>query len=127
MGKKNYAGSINLAKLKHVVREQKGKNGIVKVVIIPLDANYIEEKDGNLYMSVNVHTNDEQNEYKQNGFISQQAPSAVYKEASDEQKEEFKNLPILGNIKDFSQSSNEQPTGAVQESPGVDADDSLPF
>ena len=76
-------------------------------------------------MPVRVLARSEQDDYGQNGFISQSVDSKVYKDASDEQKEEFKKLPILGNIKDFSSNSGESNT--VEESDNTDFNDDLPF
>lgn len=131
MSDKRYSGSIALSKLKNVQREMKGKDGkMQKVIIIPIAANHLTEgKEGAVYMAVSVLTKEEQDKYKQNGFISQQVDSKVYKSASDEEKEAFKDLPILGNIKDFSQGSGDSAaaSGAVGEDFETPMNHELPF
>ena len=125
---KNYSGSIALTKLKHVVMEKKGKGGKkVKGLFIPIEANILEEgKENAIYMAVRVIARNEADQYGQHGFISQSAPSAVYKAATEEEKEEFKKLPILGNIKDFS-ASDENNNAAAETTFDADGDDDLPF
>ena len=83
--------------------------------------------DDKVYLNVSVLTHDEPDKYGQNGFIAQRVDSKTYKEASDEQKEEFKKLPILGNIKDFSDSSANDSSGTVKEPLGTKETDDLPF
>ena len=120
---KNYSGSIALTKLKHVVR--KSKKG-AKIIVIPVEENYlVEGKDNAFYMPVRVITKAEEDQYGQHGFVSQSVDSKVYNAASEEEKEEFKKLPILGNIKDFSGGGNDSSGAADNE---IEAsDDDLPF
>ena len=124
---KSYSGSLELTKLKNVVREMPGKDGKKKkVIIIPVEDNHlVEGKDNRFYMPIRVLSRAEQDDYGQNGFISQSVDSKVYKQASDEQREEFKKMPILGNIKDFSSGGGESNT--VTESENTDLSDDLPF
>jgi hypothetical protein len=125
---KNYTGSIALTKLTHAVQEMKGKDGKPKkCIIIPVDDNYlVAGKDNAFYLPVSVVVRDEQDQYGQNGFISQQVGSKTYKDASEAQREEFKKLPILGNIKDWGSSVSNDSSGATAEFTSPE-DDDLPF
>jgi len=129
MSKRNLSGSIALTKLKHVIMEKKGKSGMVKGLFIPIDVNYLKtDKNGALYININVVVNDEANEYKQHGFISQQG-NKKWGDCSDEEKETFKKLPYLGNLKDFSgdRTANDNSGAASTEQFSADGDDDLPF
>jgi hypothetical protein len=120
---KNLSGSIALTKLKSAFYTT--KKG-AKCLLIPIDENYLTEKDGAVYMSVGVVVKDEQDTYGQNGFISQKLDSAKYKELGKEKANEIK-LPILGNIKDFTPTNND--ARAVHEAVIVEGEeqDDLPF
>ena len=78
-------------------------------------------------MPVNVIVRDEQDKYGQNGFISQNVGSEKYKELGKDKVKEL-NLPILGNIKDFSTPSNND-AGAVHQAVVMEGEenDDLPF
>lgn len=127
MSDKKLSGSIALTKLKHVIMEKKGTSGMVKGLFIPIDANLLLEKDGAVYMSVNVNVKAEQDKYGQNGFISKTTDTKIWKELDDASKEAAKELsPILGNIKDWEGSSSNDSAGAA--APGVvKEEDDLPF
>ena len=98
---KTYSGSIELTKLKSAVVELNGKSGKVRGVFIPIEDNYATEKDGRVYLDVNVRVGDVPDKYGQEGFIAHRAGSAIYKAADDVAKEALKKLPILGNFKSF--------------------------
>lgn len=124
----SFSGSIALTKLVHVKRQQKGKNGMVDVLIIPIDANYLEvDKNGGVYIPISGILKEEQDQYGQNGFIGKRLPSDVYKSASDELKNDRTKTPILGNVKVWGSGGGNGNTGQVEESNEVDADDDLPF
>lgn len=132
MADKTLSGSIALTKLVHVKMEKKGKSGMVKGLFIPIDVNYLETDDkGAVYLPVRVRVTDEQDEYKQNGFIAKSIGSTVYKNASEEQKQMFKDkqneiTPILGSVKDWSNSGGGETSGAASEET-FSEDDDLPF
>jgi hypothetical protein len=99
---KVYAGSLALTKLKHALTVSKtGK----KLLILPIEDNFLEEKDGAIYMATNTIVRDEVDQYGQHGFISQKLPTAKYKELGELAKDI--NLPILGNIKNFASQSGD--------------------
>lgn len=123
---KNLTGSIALTKLQHVILEKKGKSGMIRGIFIPIEQNMLVEKDKAVYMPVNVKVKSEADQYGQNGFISKTIESSTWKALSDAEKEDSKKLsPILGNIKDWSTSSNDT-SGSASASP-VSDDDDLPF
>lgn len=124
MSDKRLSGSIALTKLQSaIITTKKG----AKAIVIPLDSNYLIEKDGAVYLTVGVVVKDAQDQYGQNGFISQQLPSDKYKELGKEKASEIK-LPILGNVKDFSGGGNDS-SGTTHVATPIDAEDSddLPF
>jgi hypothetical protein len=120
------SGSIALTKLKNVVETRKSKNGNIKVITLPIDANLLTVKDDAVYLNVRVHVRDEEDQYGQHGFIGQSVDSKTYKDGSDTDKEAWKKLPILGNIKDFSGARSGDASGTI-ELPADDGDDGLPF
>lgn len=129
---KSLLGSLAITKLKHAITKMKGKNGEVKGIFIPIDANYlVTGKDGAYYLPIRVIVRDQDDQYGQCGFVSQSVDSKVYKEASPELKETFKSLPILGNLKDFSNYHNDN-DGALDDFTGQAPmsdlpEDDLPF
>jgi hypothetical protein len=126
MSDRKLSGSIALTKLQHVVMEKKGKSGMIKGIFIPIDANMLTEKDGAVYMAVNVNFKTEQDQYGQNGFISKTTDSKIWKSLDEEGKKKAQELsPILGNIKDFSAGGNDAAGAASTETIGED--DDLPF
>lgn len=123
---RDLSGSIALTKLVHVMMDAKGKNGPVRGIFIPIQANLLTEKDGAVYMGVKVKTKSEADNYGQHGFISKTTDSKIWKELDDAGKEEAKKLsPILGNIKDWEGSSND--TAGAASSTVMKEDDDLPF
>lgn len=123
MAEKRLSGSLALTKLKSAFYTT--KKG-AKCLLIPLDENFLEEKDGAVYMSVGVVVKYEQDTYGQNGFISQSLPTAKWKAMSEAERAANK-LPILGNIKDWSNTANDSAnvhTAVIIE--GEEHDD-LPF
>jgi len=124
MSDKRLSGSIALTKLESAIIITKKGN---KAILIPIDSNYLTEKDGAVYMSVGVVVKDETDTYGQNGFISQNLSSDKYKELGKEEAGKIK-LPILGNIKDFSGGWNDSAgTTHIAEPINPEEDDSLPF
>ena len=123
MADKRLSGSIALTKLESAIITTKKGN---KAILIPIDSNYLTEKDGAVYLNVGVVVREQADQYGQNGFISQQLPSDKYKELGKEKANEIK-LPILGNIKDFTSGSNDS-TGATHIAEPINPEeDDLPF
>ena len=120
------SGSIALTKLVHVMMDAKGKSGPVRGIFIPLEANLLVEKDKAVYLPVNVNFKSEQDTYGQNGFISKTTDSKIWKTLDEEGKKKAQELsPILGNIKDWSATSNDNAGAASPEV--LEEEDELPF
>ena len=123
---KVYAGSVALTKLKHALTVSKSGK---QLLVLPIDDNFLQVKDNAVYMNVNVVVRDEQDQYGQNGFISQKMSTEKYKELGEVAKDI--KLPILGNIKDFTQNNSGDTAGASQELandlPSPEETDDLPF
>ncbi|AGH07786.1 hypothetical protein CEPG_00038 [Cellulophaga phage phiSM] len=108
--------------------EKKGKKDKkIRGIFIPLKANFIEEIDGAVYLSIRMNLKDKEDNFKQHGFVSQQVGSSVYKAASDEEKEEMKKTPILGGLKDWEFSSTSNDTSGAASTETLDEEDDLPF
>ena len=123
MSQKIYSGSLALTKLKSAIITTKKGN---RAIVIPIDENYLTEKDGAIYLPISVIAKDEQDQYGQNGFISQSVSSEKYKELGKDKVKEL-GLPILGNIKDFGNGGNDS-SGATQFEGQTDPEeDDLPF
>jgi hypothetical protein len=117
------SGSVTLSKLTSVITEKTGKDGkAVKGIFIPFDLNFITVKEKAAYLNIRVGIHDEPDQYDQDAMITHSVDSATYKAASDDQKDEFKQLPILGNLRDFGGGgSSDDATEEVAE------EDILPF
>jgi len=123
MADKRLSGSIALTKLESAIITTKKGN---KAILIPIDSNHLTEKDGAVYLNVGVVVREQADQYGQNGFISQQLPSDKYKELGKEKANEIK-LPILGNIKDFTNSNNDSAGTTHVAEPINPEEDNLPF
>ena len=124
---KKYSGSIALSKLKHVLMKKKGKKRDVKGIFIPIDQNcLVKGEEGAIYLNVSIITKSPQDQYGQNGFIAQNG-NKKWSEASEKDKAKFKELPILGNIKDFEDSKGASDTSGKVDDKEYDENDDLPF
>ena len=127
MSQKVYAGSLALTKMKSAIITTKKGN---KAILLPIDENYFTEKDGSVYLNVSVIVREEQDQYGQNGFISQKLPTDKYKELGAEKGKEIGNgLPILGNIKHFENASSKNDSAGTTQVQGQvnPEEDDLPF
>lgn len=125
---KKFSGSIALTKLVHVVMKKKNKKGKeIKGLFIPIKENHlVEGKEGAIYMALSVVTKTPQDDFGQNGFIAQNG-GKKWSEASEKEKEQYKALPILGNIKDFEDSKGTSSNDTSGSKGEIDEDDDLPF
>ena len=121
---KIYSGSLALTKLKSALITTKKGN---RAILIPIEDNYLIEKDGAAYMPISVLVREGQDQYGQNGFIGQSVSSEKYKELGKDKVKELA-LPILGNIKDFGESTTDN-SGVTEVEGNTDPekDDDLPF
>lgn len=123
---KRLTGSIALTKLQHVIMKAKGQSGEVRGIFIPIEKNLLVEKDGAVYMALNLTVKEDQDQFGQNGFIAKTTDSKIWKTLDEAGKENAKKLsPILGNVKDWSSTTDDTSGAAVEGE--VEEDDKLPF
>lgn len=132
MSETQFSGSIALSKLIHVIMEKKGKNGMVKGIFIPIEANkLVEGKDNNgaVYMNINGKLTNEEDNYGNNGFISYRPNMGKkWSELTDAEKEASKDIsPILGNIKVWGGASNANDNSGSASNETLSEEDTLPF
>ena len=104
---KFYATSFALTKLKHAITT--GKSG-QKLLIIPIDDNYLELKETAngtaVYMQTDVCVKPEKDTNDNWGFVKQKLPSEIYKSFGAEKSKEVV-LPFLANLKIFERANND--------------------
>lgn len=121
MNEKNYNIKLDLAKLTKVAAVNlTGKTGEkVKCVVIPIQENdiFVSEKGG-IYIDLTAIAMKEER-YGQTHLIKKSIPSEIYKELSDEAKN---NQPIIGALSPIKRKQAE-----VNSEMKVDDVDDLPF
>ena len=117
----SYSLSVSLTKLQHGFITTKAG---VKCLVIPLDNNYLTEKDGAVYMQTDVITMDGEDTNGNWGFQVQKLPSDKWKELGSDKAKEIK-LPYLGNLKVFAKKSTDSVEATVIDSEEDNLD--LPF
>jgi hypothetical protein len=117
---KSYANSVALTKLQHgFITTKKG----ARCIVIPIEENYLTEKDGCVYMQTDVVVREEKDANDNWGFQAQKLPSEIFKELGSEKAKELK-LPYLGNLKIFERKSNDSVEAQVMDE---EEHDDLPF
>ena len=119
-------GSINLAALKYVLMEKKGKEGkSIKGMFIPIEANNLQEHEkGGIYLNIVAFDMKEPKDWATH--IVKQSLKKEVREAMSE--EEQKAIPILGNLKDVSSEPTATDNKASDEVFDAESDDGdLPF
>lgn len=116
-------GKINLAALKHVAMEKKGKSGMVKGMFIPIEANNLfkSEKSGAVYLDIVAWDLKEPQEHSTH-LVKQSLPKDVREKMS---KEEISKMPIIGNLNistGYAEANNDAGNGQT-----FDENDDLPF
>jgi len=117
----SYSLSVSLTKLQHGFITTKAG---AKCLVIPLDNNYLTEKDGAVYMQTDVVTMDSEDTNGNWGFTVQKLLSDKWKELGSEKAKEIK-LPYLGNLKVFAKKSTDSVEATVIDSEEDDLN--LPF
>lgn len=119
----SYAMSVALTKLTSaIITTKKG----AKCLLIPIEQNYLTEKDGAVYMQTDIVTMDSEDTNGNWGFQVQKLPSDKYKELGSEKAKEIA-LPYLGNLKIFARKNNDS-DNATQVEGNIDPEaDDLPF
>jgi len=117
----SYALSVSLTKLQHKIITAKSGQ---KCLVIPIDDNYLTEKDGAVYMQTDIVTMDSEDTNGNWGFQVQKLSSEVWKSLGSDKAKEVK-LPYLGNLKIFAKKSNDSiPESNIDLNDGPD---DLPF
>ena len=116
----SYSLSVSLTKLQHGFMTTKQGT---KCLVIPLDSNYLTEKEGAVYMQTDIVTMDSEDTNGNWGFQVQKLPSDKWKELGSEKAKEIK-LPYLGNLKIFAKKSTDAVEATVIE---VEEMDDLAF
>ena len=117
----SYSLSVSLTKLQHGFITTKAG---VKCLVIPLDNNYLTEKDGAVYMQTDIVTMDNEDTNGNWGFQVQKLPSDKWKELGSDKAKEIK-LPYLGNLKVFAKKNTDSAEATVIDSEEDNLD--LPF
>ena len=104
---KFYSTSFALTKLKHAITT--GKSG-QKLLVIPIDDNYLDLKETNngttVYMQTDVCVKTEKDTNDNWGFVKQKLPTEIYKSLGAEKAKEIQ-LPFLANLKIFERANND--------------------
>lgn len=117
----SYALSVSLTKMNHQIITAKSGQ---KCLVLPIDDNYLTEKDGAVYLQTDVVTMDSVDQNGNWGFQVQKLPSEIWKSLGSEKAKEIK-LPYLGNLKIFEKKTF---TDAVEQSNLLDEEsDDLPY
>ena len=115
----SYALSVSLTKLQHgFITTKKG----AKCLVIPIEENYLTEKDGAVYMQTDLVVM-EKDDNDNHGFQVQKLPSEIYKSLGSEKAKEIK-LPYLGSLKIFAPKTTDAVEATVIE---AEDEDDLPF
>lgn len=119
---KSYANSVALTKLQHAfITTKKG----AKCLLIPIEENYLTEKDGAVYMQTDLVVRDEIDTNGNWGFQVQKLPTDKWKALGNEKAKEIK-LPYLGNLKIFER-KNSDATEPIEAEIIEDEADEIPF
>lgn len=116
----NITGKINLAALEHTVRKLESGE---EVIILPIGRNKLFKSDkGNVYLDL-IAFDLKNPEKDRTHMVKQSVPKADLEKMNDEEKA---SIPILGNLRVWSDSPNESAPNTVEDQPGEGLDD-LPF
>ncbi|QIL40998.1 hypothetical protein G7074_18030 [Pedobacter sp. HDW13] len=87
---------INLAGLKHSVREIKGQGGkMVKCLVIPIEINNLYQGEKGVYLDLEgFEIRNKVGDSKDTHLVKQSLPKELYNKLTDEQK---KAIPLLGS------------------------------
>ena len=117
----SYALSVALTKMKHSIITAKSGQ---RCLVLPIDDNYLTEKDGAVYLQTDVVTMDSVDQNGNWGFQVQKLPSDIWKSLGSEKAKEVKDLPYLGNLKIFAKKSTDSTEPVNIE---IEETDDLPF
>lgn len=119
------SGKLNLAALKHVVIEKKGKDDkMIKGLFIPIEANNLfasEKENGGIYLDLVCFEMKEKKDYATH-IVKQSFSKKELEEMGDAAKE----LPILGNL-NTEVGNKETNNNAAGKGVTLGAEDDVPF
>jgi len=117
----SYALSVALTKLQHgFITTKKG----AKCLVIPIEENYLTEKDGAVYMQTDIVVMDVDVEKGTHGFQVQKLSTEAYKKLGADAAKEIK-LPYLGNLMQFAKNNNDSVEATIIEP--IEDDNDLQF
>lgn len=124
----NISIKLNLTQLRHVEKEIKGKNGMIKVLIIPVEENKLYDGEKNIYLDMIAFEMKNKDDDSRDTHILKQSFDKETRDAmSDDEKQSY---PILGNAIDWGKYQRSEPeprkSEDVPEDFNNDGDD-LPF
>lgn len=99
----SYALSVSLTKLQHGFMTTKAG---AKCLVIPIESNYLTEKDGAVYLQTDIVTMDSEDTNGNFGFQVQKLPTDKWKELGAEKAKSL-TLPYLGNLKIFAKKTTD--------------------
>lgn len=91
----NISIKINLRQLKSHVMEMKGREGMVKCLVLPIAENSLYEGDKGIYLDLQAwEIKERRADRKDTHIIKQSYPKEVFDQLTDAQKQ---SIPIIGN------------------------------
>lgn len=124
MANKRLYGSIALSKLKSALMTTKEGT---ECIVIPIDSNFVHRgTGGSMYLNIDVWINEDEDDYGNIASIKQtgQFDGKKWSDLTDDQQDELKRLPYLGNLKEANRGGNDS-SGLRNSAPVPEAD--LPF
>jgi hypothetical protein len=120
------SGSFNLGALKSVIREMKGKRGMVKCIVIPINENdLIITERGGVYFNWIAFEKKTKTDGKDTHVMKQSLPKEKYETLTDEQKQSY---PIIGNLTLWAGRKEQQQSDEIPAEPEFEiSEDDLPF
>lgn len=119
--------SVNLTKLKHVIKVIEGKSGPVECLIIPVKENNLYEgKEGIRCLNLKAWAVKEpktENRKTNTHILKQTVGKEAYEKMTEEEK---RDMPILGNIFEWESSYSDVPV-ASEEIYQFEVEGELPF
>lgn len=95
----NIGTKLNLAGLKHSIREIKGQNGMVECLVIPIEVNHLHKGEKGIYVDfVGFEIKNKVGDSKDTHLVKQSLPKEVFEAMTEEQKQA---QPILGSHRVF--------------------------
>lgn len=118
----NITAKLNLLMLKGAVKMMKAQSGEIECLIIPIEQNKLFKGEKGVYLDlIAFEIQNKKDDSKDTHLVKQSLPKDVREKMSDD---ELKAMPILGNIRVFSDGFNSEP---VTNPDPLSEKDDLPF